>query len=132
MESEEHQKLLNGLARGLEKNGVEITHLDISGTPEFFDEKYRDLPTPTEREDHVPDLEGMKDGLRHLGEAKIDINNDSNIDSQLEVFANREIDGKDIPLHIVIPKNLKEDLETKLKELGLYDKYDNKLISIWS
>lgn len=132
MESKEHQKLLNGLAKGLEKKGTTITHIDISGTPEFFDEKYRELPTPMERDGHIPDLEGTKDGLKQLGEAKIDINNDSNIDSQLKVFANSEMKGKPVPLHVVVPENLKDDLKKKFKELQLYDKYENGQIHIWS
>jgi len=132
MESKKHQKLLNGLANGLEKNGVTITHIDISGTPEYFDEKYRKLPTPKEREKRVPDLEGSKNGLKHLGEAKIDINSDSNIDSQLKIFSNRTINDKHVPLHIVIPPELKKDLKEKLKELELYDKYKKGQINIWT
>ena len=132
MESQKHQELLNELARRLEETGVTITHLDISGTPEFFDEKYRELPTPGKREGHVPDLEGVKDKLTHLGESKIDVNNDSNIDSQLGVFAHRTMGGKNIPLHIMIPKNLEEDLIAKLKDLGLYNKYADGQIFIWT
>ncbi len=49
MASEEHQKLLNSLARVLEKKeSVTITHLDIDGMPKCFDEKYRNLPTPSD------------------------------------------------------------------------------------
>jgi len=39
--------------------------------PQHFEEKYRKLPTPSEIEGHMPDLVGMKDGLRYLGDVKI-------------------------------------------------------------
>ncbi|MGI0069651.1 MAG: hypothetical protein ACREAN_05275, partial [Nitrosopumilaceae archaeon] len=104
MVSEEHQKLLNSLAKALEAEGVIITHIDIANTPEFFDEKYRNLPKPKERDGHIPDMEGMKGALRHLGEVKTSIKGDPKIDSQLKSFTNREMNGKEIPLHIAVPK----------------------------
>lgn len=59
MESEEHQRLVNALARGLEqKKGVEITHVDKGSTPRLFDEKYRRLPEPYTISEKVPDLLG--------------------------------------------------------------------------
>lgn len=67
MTSEAHQRLLNSLAKTMEKQGITITHMNIDGTPEYFDEKYRKLPIPKERDGYIPDLEGMKGALRHLG-----------------------------------------------------------------
>ena len=131
MTSQEHQKLLNSLANALEAEGVTITHIDIAETPEFFDDKYRELPKPKERDGQIPDLEGMKGALRHLGEVKTKIK-DSNLDSQLKAFTNREMNGKDIPLHIAVPKNLKKELEAKIYRLKLYDKYKNGTIRIWA
>lgn len=132
MTSEEHQKMLNSLANALESQGIRITHIDISGTPEFFDEKYRNLPRPIERDGQIPDLEGMKGALRHLGEVKTSIKDDPNIDAQLKAFTSREMNGKDIPLHIVVPKEFRRQLEAKLYKRGLYDKYKNGLIKIWA
>lgn len=132
MASEAHQRLLNSLARALEKNGVEITHLDIDGGPRFFDEKYKNLPTPTEREGHIPDLEGKRDGLRHLGEAKIAIEGDDNLESQFKVFSSRQMNDRPIPFHIVVPKSLRKDIEQKLYEIGLKEKWESGRISIWS
>ncbi len=132
MASEEHQKLLNSLAKSLEVEGITITHIDIAQTPEIFDEKYRKLPKPKERDGHAPDLEGMKGALRHLGEVKTLIKGDPNLDSQLKSFTNREINGKEIPLHIAIPQSLKKELENKLYKMGLYGRYKKGSIKIWA
>lgn len=132
MASEAHQRLLNLLAKSMENFGVTITHLDIDGMPEFFDEKYRKLPAPKERDKYRPDLEGMKGALRHLGEAKIKIKDDENLVSQFRAFTSLEMNGKEIPLHIAVPKSLKKDLEKKLYKLDLYKKYKNGAILIWA
>jgi hypothetical protein len=129
---EAHQRLLNSLAKSMEDFGIIITHLDIDGTPEYFDEKYRKLPTPKVRGRYKPDLEGMKGALRHLGEAKIKIKDDENIASQIRAFTNLEMNDKEIPLHIAVPKSLKKDLEKKLYKLDLYKKYKNGTIKIWA
>ena len=132
MTSEEHQRLVNSLANTLESQGITITHIDMAEMPEYFDERYRKLPKPTERDGHMPDLEGMKGALRHFGEVKLKVKDDPNIDAQLRALTNREMNGKDIPLHIVVPKELKKELEGKLYKLGLYDKYKKGSIKVWS
>lgn len=132
MTSAEHQKMLNSLAATLESQGITITHIDIAEMPEYFDEKYRNLPKPKERDGQTPDLEGMKGALRHLGEVKTGIKDDPNINAQLKAFTGREMNGKDIPLHIVVPKELKKELEKKLYKLGLYEKCKKGAIKIWS
>ncbi len=131
MALEAHQRLLNSLAKSMEDFGITITHLDIDGTPEYFDEKYRSLPAPKERDGYKPDLEGMKGALRHLGEAKITIN-DENFTSQFRAFTSLEMNGKKIPLHVAVPKSLKKELEKKLYKLDLYKKYKNGTIKIWA
>src|SRR5256885_8240990 len=100
MALEAHQKLLNSLAKSMESFGVTITHLDIDGTPEYFDEKYRKLPEPKERDGYKPDLEGMRGALRHLGEAKITINDE--FTSQIRAFTSLEMNGKEIPFHVAV------------------------------
>ena len=132
LKSEIHQNLLNSLASALVSEGITITHIDMDETPELFDEKFKKLPKPNERDGHTPDLEGMKGALRHIGEVKIDIKGDSNIDSQIRSFTNRELNGKEIPLHLAVPKELKKDLEKKLYKMGLYDKYKKGIIRIWA
>ncbi|MDE1826824.1 MAG: hypothetical protein KGH99_01655 [Thaumarchaeota archaeon] len=132
MTSAEHQKMLNSLAITLESQGITITHIDIAEMPEYFDEKYKNLPKPKERDGQTPDLEGMKGALRHLGEVKTDIKDDPNINAQIKAFTGREMNGKDIPLHIVVPKELKKELEKKLYKLGLYEKCKKGSIKIWS
>ncbi len=124
--------MLNSLANTLESLGITITHIDMAEAPEFFDEKYRKLARPIERDGYSPDLEGMKGALRHLGEVKTKIKDDPNIDGQLRAFTSREMNGKDIPLHVVIPKKLKKELEGRLYKLGLYDKYKKGTIKIWT
>ena len=131
MAVEAHQRLLNSLAKSMEGFGITITHLDIDGTPEYFDEKYRKLPPPKERDGYKPDVEGMKGVLRHLGEAKITLD-DENTTSQFRAFTSLEMNGKKIPLHIAVPKSLKKDLEKKLYKLDLYKKYKNGTIMIWA
>ena len=132
MASQAHQKLLNSLAKSMEDFGITITHLDLDGTPELFDEKYRKLSAPKERDGYKPDLEGMKGVLRHLGEAKIKIKDDENLASQFRAFTNLEMNGKEIPLHIAVPKSLKKDLEKMLYKLDLYIKYKKGTIKIWA
>lgn len=132
MVSEAHQRLLNSLANTWESIGIIVTHIDIAETPEFFDEKYRGLPRPSERDGQCPDLEGMKGAMRHLGEAKTSVKDDPDIDAQLKAFTGREMNGREIPLHIVLPKELKKQLEGKLYKLGLYEKYKKGTIKVWS
>jgi len=132
MALEAHQRLLNSLAKSMEGVGITITHLDIDGTPEYFDEKYRKLPTPKERDGYKPDLEGMKGALKHLGEAKIMIKDDENLASQFKAFTSLKMNGKEIPLHVAVPKSLKNELEKKLYKLNLYKKYKNGTIKIWA
>ena len=132
MTSEEHQKLLNSLANALESEGITVTHIDNIEFPDLFDDKFRKLPKPNERDGHTPDLEGMKGALRHIGEVKTKIKGDSILDSQLKSFTNREMNGKEIPLHIAVPKELKKELENKLYKMKLYDKYKKGTIRIWA
>ena len=132
MTSEEHQKLLNSLANALESEGITVTHIDNIEFPDLFDDKFRKLPKPNERDGHTPDLEGMKGALRHIGEVKTKIKGDSILDSQLKSFTNREMNGKEIPLHIAVPKELKKELENKLYKMKLYDKYKKGIIRIWA
>jgi len=133
MVSSEHQKMLNKLATALEKEGVTITHLDIDNMPEHFDEKYKNLPTPAEIEGHIPDLNGIKNNLIHLGESKIDIYGDENIDSQLKIFSNNVMKegNKPVPLHIIVPKSKENDLRKKISELDLNHKLKSGQIMIW-
>jgi hypothetical protein len=129
---EAHQRLLNSLAKAMENQGIIITHVDIDETPEYFDEKYRKSPIPKERDGYKPDLEGMKGVLRHLGEVKITIKDDKNLDSQFKAFANLEMNGKEIPFHIAVPKPIKKEVEKRLYKLSLYDKYKKGIIKIWA
>ena len=74
----------------------------------------------------------MKGALKHLGEAKIKINDDENLASQFKAFTSLEMNGKEIPLHVAVPKSLKKNLEKKLYKLDLYKKYKNGTIKIWA
>ena len=47
MVSVEHQRLVNMLARALEdQRGVTIKAIDMAGTPQYFEQRYRSLPLP--------------------------------------------------------------------------------------
>lgn len=133
MASEEHQILVNALAKALEEQrGVTITHVDIDGDSQFFDEKYRELPTPG---DHggMPDLQGKDTkGLLHLGEAEIDID-DENVEAQLKAFSNRVMNGTEtkVPLHVIVPNGLRDQMENKIREIGLGDKLRTQIF-VWS
>jgi hypothetical protein len=70
--------------------------------------------------------------LRHLGEAKIKIKDDENLVPQFRAFTSLEMNGKEIPFHIAVPKSLKKELEKKLYKLDLYKKYKNGTIKIWA
>ncbi len=134
MASEQHQLLVNNLALALEeKRGITITGIDIDGDAQIFDSKYRNLSAPS---DHggIPDLEGEdSSGTTHLGEAEIDVN-DSNVEQQLKTFSNRVMNGTKtpVPLHVIVPKELREDMVSKIREIGLGDKLDDGRISVWS
>ena len=64
----EHQRLVNLLAQELEKRrNIKIMAIDISDTPEHFEERYRELPRPSEYDGSIPDLVGKDtDGTYHL------------------------------------------------------------------
>lgn len=134
MVSEEHQRLVNGLARGLEGRGIEITAIDIDGTPQYFEERYRSLPTPKDRNGSIPDLVGKDaNGVNQLGEAKTDMEAE-NLNDQLKRFSNREMTktNASVPLHIVVPSRIKDQMASRIRELGLGDKLDRGEIRIWS
>lgn len=136
MASEEHQILVNSLAKALEtQKGVTITHIDIDGTPEFFDDKYKNLETPPEHGDdkRIPDIQGVKDGVIHLGEAELDLN-DENVDSQLKTFSGLQMTktGIAVPFHIIVPKNLEKDLHQKISDLGLDSKVKTGQLTVWT
>lgn len=134
MTSEQHQRLVNSLAKALEEQkGITIEFVDIDGTPQFFNDKYKKLETPPQHGDYIPDLQGKKDGIIHLGEAEIDLNDD-NVDGQLKTFSNLVMKGTNTPVqfHIIVPKEIKNDLYDKIAKLGLNDKLKSGQITVWS
>ena len=105
MVSAEHQKLVNSLAQGLEGRGIQITGIDMAGTPEYFDQKYHRLPKPGDRDGRIPDLEGVDtNGINQLGEAETDMEAE-NLNDQLKKFSNRAMTKTEVPvpLHVVVP-----------------------------
>lgn len=134
MTSKEHQIQLNDLAKALEEQGIKVTHLDIDGTSEYFESRYRNLPTPYEIDGNIPDLIGTKDGVLYIGESKTEIRGDSNIDTQFRTFSNRIMSStkQPIPFHIIIPKHLDREINDKLIELGISTKKQSGQIIIWT
>lgn len=134
MVSKEHQRLVNLLARELEKHqGIKITAIDISGTPEHFEERYKSLPPPSGYNGSIPDLEGTDaSGTYHLGEAKTDMNAE-NLDDQLKRFSNLKMKKTNtpVPLHIVVPESIRSQMKSRIRNIGLGDKLVNRRISVW-
>ena len=134
MASEKHQRLVNTLALELEtQHGIKITGIHIDGDPQLFDQKFRNLPIPNDHEG-IPDLQGEdSNGTIHLGKAEIDVN-DSNVEEKLKSFSSRYMIGTKTPtpLHVIVPKETKEDMESKIRQIGLGDKLDFGIISVWS
>ena len=135
MISEEHQKLVNALAKAWEsKENIKVTAIDIRGTPELFEPKYRDLPQPTARNGLIPDLGGMDaNGTNHIGEAETDMDTE-NLNDQLKVFSNRSMtDTKaHVPLHVIVPKRIKSQMDDRIAYLRQTGQLDDGEIHVWS
>ena len=136
VESEEHQRLVNALAKALEqKKGVDITHVDVGSTPRLFDEKYRRLPEPLARSGKIPDLQGTDQrGVIHLGEAKTDVSGPytEHAKEQICAFGCRVMRDTDVsvPLHVIVPRGGRDAMERFIHRIGLGDKID-KHIHVW-
>ena len=134
MISEEHQKLVNALAQVLEKRGIQITEIDISGTPHCFDQKYRNLPKPAAIDGSIPDLMGKDtNGTIHLGEAETDMEAE-NINGQLKKFSTRVMTNTNVqvPFHVIVPLRIRPQMEDRIRRLGLGDRLSSRQILIWS
>ena len=137
MMSEEHQRLLNALANALEKEkGVRITHIDVGGTPQLFDEKYRRLPEPLARNGKIPDLQGTDQrGVIHLGEAKTDVSGPytEHAEEQIRAFGCRVMKNTDVPvpLHVIVPPGGREAMERFIRQIGFGDKIGSQ-IHVWA
>lgn len=133
MVSEEHQKLVNALARELEKQNIKIVQIDMRGTLELFDPKYRDLPKPGEHGGRVPDLVGQgTSGTIHLGEAETDMDSE-NLDAQLMAFSGKVTmsAGIPVPLHVAVPQRIWQDMRNRIRYLGLGSLLDSGRIVVW-
>ena len=134
MVTEEHQRLVNALAQVLEeRKGVKITAIDVAGTPEYFEPKYRNLPRPHDYDGSIPDLEGMgADGVFHLGEAETDMEAE-NLDDQLKRFSCRVMTKTEapVPLHVIVPKRIRSQMSDRIRSLGLGHKLDDGRIILW-
>ena len=134
MISEEHQRLVNALALVLEdQRGVRITAIDIAGTPEHFEQKYRNLPKPSDCDGSIPDLEGRDaNNMVHLGEAETDMEAE-NLDVQLQRFSNRVMTKTKapVPLHVIVPERIRSQMESRINSIGLGDKPNDRRITVW-
>ena len=130
MESTTRHHLLNALANELEKNGVQVTHLDTGDAPQMFDPKYRRLPKPPSIDGKVPDLRGVdKTGVIHLGEAETSA---SGSESQLLAFAHRVMPETDapVPLHVIVPFEYTESMKNTMRRIGLGSQIGSR-IRVW-
>ena len=126
---------MNALALALEnKEGIQITELDMSGTSHWFNPKYHNLPKPILYGGHIPDLVGKDTaGTIHLGEAETDMEAE-NINEQLKEFSNLVMKGTNIhvPLHVIVPPHIKPQMQDRIRSLGLGGKLGSGQILIWS
>lgn len=133
MISNEHQRLVNELAKVLEsRRGVTITAIDMRGTRELFELRYRDLPVPTARNGRTPDLEGKDThGTNHLGEAETDMNAE-NLDEQLTAFSVRTMNDIKAPvLHVIVPERIRSQMDTHLVNMRQAGQLGDGVISVW-
>lgn len=134
MTAEEHHKLVNILAHTLEtQKEVKIVEIDRGGATELFDQKYHHLPKPGKRGDRTPDLVGRDaEGTIHLGEAETNMDAE-NLDDQLLAFSNRVMTKSEVPvpLHVIVPERISQNMEDRLRKLGLGQKLDDGRIIIW-
>ena len=134
MISEEHQRLVNSLAKVLEdKVGVQITKVDIADTPHCFNQKYQNLPKPTEFDGRIPDLMGTDaSGTIHLGEAETDMEAE-NLNEQLKAFSNLEmkVAKTSVPLHVIVPRRIRSQMESRIHNIGLGNKLGGRGITAW-
>ena len=135
MISEKHQRLVSELAQLLENEKiVRIVAIDIAGTPQYFDQKYRNLPEPSDCDGIIPDLKGVATNHTvHLGEAKIDME-EEDLDTQLQRLSNETMTDTTIllPLHVIVPQHLKSEMESRIRSIGLGNKLMNGGITVWS
>ena len=134
MVTEEHQRLVNALALVLEdQRRVRITAIDVAGTPEYFEQKYRNLPKPSDYDGSIPDLEGMNaNNTVHLGEAETYMEAE-NLDVQLQRFSSRVMreTNAPVPLHVIVPERIRSQMESRIRSLGLDDKLNGRRITLW-
>ena len=122
--SEEHQELVKALIKALKGEGFTITHA-ANMSPQY--------PEPPKVGRHEPDIRAINDQeLVAYGEAKRceDLGNERTKE-QFEDFSNRVMTsgkskGKNVPFHIIVPKQCEDDLWTVLKDLGLSTKSNIK------
>jgi hypothetical protein len=134
MGSEKHQRLVNALALKLEEeHEIKITGIDVEGSTIFLNPKFRNLPMPDDHQG-MPDLQGndSKETI-HLGIVIID-EKDPNVAEQLESFSSRSMNGTKIPvpLHVMVPNELRDDMESKIRQIGLGDKLDFGIITVYN
>lgn len=133
MVSSEHQRLVNALALAWEGRGIRVTAVDMAGTPQYFEPRYRNLPKPA-YSGGIPDLEGMDaNGIVHLGEAETDMEAE-NLTRQLRNFSNLVMKHTNapVPLHVIVPARLRPRLVDKMFQVGLSDRVSGGRIVIWS
>ena len=132
MTSNEHQKLVNALALGMEQyKGIKITAIDMAGDPTPFDQKYQHLRKPDLYGNRRPDLVGEDVRGIHLGEAETDMGAE-NLDEQLRTFANHVADNTNtsIALHVIVPQSIREDMEGRICALRLGHMLNDRII-VW-
>lgn len=130
--SEKYQLLVNALSIKLEaEHGIKTTCINIEGDSMLVDQKFKKLSIPDDH-DGIPDLQGNDSkGTIHLGIVIID-ENDLLVNKKLKSFSSRSMNGTKtpVPLHVMVPKELRDKMEFKIRQIGLGDKLDFGIITV--
>jgi len=130
--SEKYQQLVNALSIKLEaQHGIKTTCINIEDDSMLVDQKFKKLSIPDDH-DGIPDLQGNDSkGTIHLGIVIID-ENDLLVNKKLKSFSSRSMKGTKtpVPLHVMVPKELRDKMEFKIRQIGLGDKLDFGIITV--
>ena len=130
--SEKYQLLVNALSFKLEaEHGIKTTCINIESYSMFVDQKFKKLSIPDDH-DGIPDLQGNDSkGTIHLGIVILD-ENDPIVNKKLKSFSSRSMKGTKtpVPLHVMVPKELRDKMEFKIRQIGLGDKLDFGIITV--
>ncbi len=127
MTSDDHKILVGALVKAFKGEGFTISKAD-----------YEQYPRPNAIVRHEPDIIAYTpNGLVVIGEAKTagDLSSQNSkeqfIDFSSQVMASGPLKGQGVPFHIIVNKEVVNDLRAVLNSLGLQSKMGD-IIIIWT